>query len=280
MNAKIMVTDSDQSRPYLHGYDSALTTRWHAGRSAEKQGRFLLPYLQPGMTLLDCGCGSGSITLGLAKIVAPGQVIGVDLSTVEIDRARLSADQQKVTTVRFATGDLYHLDYVDASFDALFCHNVLEHLDDPLAALREMQRVLTPGGVIGVRDTDMGGILLHPPDPSLLEWFALYEADWCSVRGDSRFGRRLPGMLRQAGFGTVKPMASYDIFGDRQGVALTAEVASSRCHDADYRQRLANRGLATPARLAELADAWLAWAEHPDAFFAVAHGEAVGWKEI
>jgi len=266
-------------QPYAHGYNSALTTRWHAARTAENQGRFFLPYLQPGMTLLDCGCGSGSITLGLARLVAPGQVIGIDIAPVEIDRARISANQQGVSNVRFATGDIYHLNYADDAFDALFCHNVLEHQDQPLDALLEMRRVLKPGGVIGVRDTDIGGALLHPLDPLIQEWFALYEADWCAVRGDSRLGRRLPGIMRQAGFHPTKPTASYDVFGDRQGLHLAAEVAASRCRDADYVQRLIQRGLTTAERLTELATVLLQWAEHPDAFFAVAHGEVVGWKE-
>lgn len=274
----ISANSAGQPKPYLHGDNSALTTRWHTVRRADKQGLFFLPYLYPGMTLLDCGCGSGSITVGLAGIVEPGQVIGIDLSPVEIDRARRNAEQQRVTNVRFDTGDIYHLGYADDTFDAIFCHNVLEHQDKPFAALLEMKRVLKPGGVIGVRDTDMGGVLLYPLDPLLQEWFALYEADWNAVRGDSRFGRRLPGMMRQAGFHPTKPTASYDVFGDRQGLQLTAEVASSRCHDADYIQRLTQRGLTSAERLGVLANALLRWAEHPDAFFAVAHGEVAGWK--
>lgn len=278
METKTTTTRNDSQKPYLHGYASGMTTKMHAARTAENQAHFFLPYLEPGMTLLDCGCGSGSITVGLAKAVAPAQVIAIDIAQIEIDRARDRARQQGVNNLRFEVGDIFHLAYPDNAFDAVFCHNVLEHQDDPLTALLEMQRVLKPGGVIGVRDADNGGDLLHPSNALLLEWFTVAEADWRALRGDPWFGRRLPGLVRQAGFEPTIPSASFDVYGDRDGVRLIAEVASSRCFDPDYVQRVVRNGLATPAKLATLAEAWLAWAEEPDAFFALAHGEVVGWK--
>lgn len=278
MEAKTTETADDGQKPYLHGYDSGMTTKMHAARSADKQAQFFLPYLRPGMRLLDCGCGSGSITVGLAKAVAPGHVIAVDIAQVEVDRARERANQQAVHNVRFEVGDIFQLDFPDDSFDAIFCHNVLEHQDDPLKALLEMKRVLKPGGVLGVRDADNGGDLLQPSNTLLQEWFTAGEAHWRSVRGDPWFGRRLPGIVRQAGFQPTIPTASFDVYGDQEGVHLIADVASSRCHEADYLQSIVGSGLATRERLAEWADAWLAWAEEPDAFFALAHGEVVGWK--
>jgi SAM-dependent methyltransferase len=84
-------SNSDQRELYAHGYDSAQTLKLHASRTADKQAGWFLPYLQPGMTLLDCGCATGSITVGLAKVVAPGQVTGVDISDIEIERAQARA---------------------------------------------------------------------------------------------------------------------------------------------------------------------------------------------
>ena len=100
----------DQGEVYAHGYDSALTLKFHASRTADKQAGWFLPYLQPGMTLLDCGCASGSITLGLAKVVAPGQVTGVDLSEIEIERAQARAAEAGITNLCFAVGNIYQLD--------------------------------------------------------------------------------------------------------------------------------------------------------------------------
>lgn len=278
MEAKTTKTGDVPQKPYMHGYDSGMTTKMHAARTAENQARFFLPHLRPEMTLLDCGCGSGSITLGLAKIVAPAQVVAIDIAQVEIDRARERASQQGVSNVRFEVGDIFQLVYPDNTFDAVFCHNVLEHQHEPLNALLEMKRVLKPGGVIGVRDADNGGDLLHPANDLLGKWFAIMLESWRLLRGDPLFGRRLPGLVRQAGFEPTLPSASFDVYGDEDGVRLIADVASSRCYDADYVQRVVSHGLATPEKLATLADAWLAWAKEPDAFFALAHGEVVGWK--
>lgn len=116
------------------------------------------------MVLLDCGCATGSITVGLAKVVAPGQVTGVDISEIEIERAQVRAAEAGLTNIRFVVGNIYQLDFPNNSFDAVFSHNVLEHVAEPGRALREMYRVLNPGGVVGIRDTDMGGALLAPPD--------------------------------------------------------------------------------------------------------------------
>lgn len=72
----------------VYGLRDSLFQRRMARRSAERQAAFLLPHLRPGMRLLDCGCGPGSITIGLAKIVAPGAVVGVDIDPREVERAR------------------------------------------------------------------------------------------------------------------------------------------------------------------------------------------------
>ena len=81
---------------YMYGSDSSHTQEWFVNRTAEKQAGWFLPYLQPGFTLLDCGCGSGSITIGLAKAVEPGQVTGIDISGTEIQRARKVCKRESI----------------------------------------------------------------------------------------------------------------------------------------------------------------------------------------
>ena len=110
--------------------------RYHATRTASKQASFFLPHLTPGMSLLDCGCGPGTITLGLAEHLTDGLVTGIDLDESALAPARASAQQDGISNVGFETGGLYELPFANNSFDAVFSHAVLEHLSEPVAALQ------------------------------------------------------------------------------------------------------------------------------------------------
>ena len=70
------------------------------------------------MRLLDVGCGPGSITLGLAEAVAPGEVVGVDLQPAQVEQARALAAERGVANVRFEVASAYALPFPDAAFDA------------------------------------------------------------------------------------------------------------------------------------------------------------------
>jgi ubiquinone/menaquinone biosynthesis C-methylase UbiE len=101
-------------------------------RTAATSASFLRPHLLPGMHVLDCGCGPGAITVGLAEAVAPGEVIGIDILPAQVDRARVVAAERGVSNVRFETSSVYELPYPDASFGATFAQTLIEHLSDPL----------------------------------------------------------------------------------------------------------------------------------------------------
>jgi SAM-dependent methyltransferase len=147
-----------QTATYRPGY-SAPVLSLMAERSAETHAEFFLPQLRPGFKALDAGCGPGTITLGLARRVAPGHVIGIDVEDSQFEKAREQAESEGLN-VEFRKTSVYELPFEDHSFDAVFSHALLEHLVEPGAALVELRRVLKPGGWIGVRAGDMGGILV------------------------------------------------------------------------------------------------------------------------
>jgi ubiquinone/menaquinone biosynthesis C-methylase UbiE len=178
-------------------------------RTAEDHARFFLPYLAHGSRLLDAGCGPGTITLGLARRVAPGQVIGIDIEDSQFAGSQEQAKRESLN-VEFRKADICQLPFEDESFDAVFSHAVLQHLRDPLAALAELRRVLKPGGVIGIGALDMGGILIDAESEGPAQGLAAYIADRAKGEGDPYVGRKLARLLRKASFKVEQMTPCYE----------------------------------------------------------------------
>lgn len=190
-----------QQEVYSHGYNSSTIQRQET-RTVEQDAAFLLPYLRSGMSLLDCGCGSGSITVGLASIVTPGQVIGIDIDIEEsvIEQATSRAIEDGISNVTFKVASVYELPFPDQSFEGVFAHTLLEHLREPMRALAEMKRVLKLGGIVGLRDMDARGILYAPEDSPMTKVNSLVEQQMKYNGGNPHLGSRLGSVLRKAGF--------------------------------------------------------------------------------
>jgi ubiquinone/menaquinone biosynthesis C-methylase UbiE len=262
---------------YTAGYNAPVAADL-ARRTAAGHAAFFLPHLHRHMALLDVGCGPGSITLDLAGVVDAGTVVGVDVSPWLVGRARIAAGERGVVTARFAAASVLELPFGDGSFDAVFAHALLEHLADPPAALRELHRVLRPGGVIGVRDADHGGVLLTPLTPELEHSLRLWDQLWRENRGDPHLGRSHRRLLREAGFRDASASASYDYCGVGQDTKAFADLMAYELGASDNAGRLVALGWADRPTLERLASAWHAWGAHPDAFFARPRCEAVAWK--
>jgi SAM-dependent methyltransferase len=190
-----------------------------ARRTLASHGAFFAAQLRPGLSLLDCGCGPGSITVGIAERIDPGEVIGVDFAPAQIARARQAAARDGRRNVRFETGNVYSLPFESGRFERLFSHALIEHLADPQGALREMYRVLAPGGAIGVCSPDWGGFLLSPPSPALSRAVDAYMALQSSNGGNVRAGRNLGLHLAAAGFEAVQLSARYECYEARELIA-------------------------------------------------------------
>src|SRR5438309_3830464 len=190
------------SDTYLHGHhDSVL--RSHRWRTAENSAGYLLPRLAPDARVLDVGCGPGTITADLAARVPGGDVTAIDAAADVLAQARREAERRGLDNVRFDTGDVYRLDFADGTFDVVHAHQVLQHVTDPVAALREMRRVCRPGGLVAVRDSDYGGFVWTPALPELDAWMALYQALARVNGGEPNAGRFLLSCARRAGFDDV-----------------------------------------------------------------------------
>jgi SAM-dependent methyltransferase len=259
---------------YTHGHHESVL-RSHRWRTAENSAGYLLPFLEPGMRLLDVGCGPGTITLDLAARVAPGHTTGVDRDAGVLAEARSALDSRQIPGVEFRTADAYALEFDDESFDVVHAHQLLQHLTDPVAALVEMRRVLRPGGVLAVRDGDYGGFVWAPSDPLLDRWMELYH-DVCRHNGaDADAGRSLLGWAQSAGFTEIHPSSSTWTFAEPEPRRWWGELWAERITSSSVADQALEYGLSNTDELEAIAAAWRRWLEHDDGFFVVLHGELI-----
>jgi ubiquinone/menaquinone biosynthesis C-methylase UbiE len=264
---------------YSVGYDDA-TTDFFRARRAPTHAAFFLPHLRPGMRLLDGGCGPGSITCDLAAIVSPAEVVGIDIAPIQGDLATRQAAERSVPNARFQTADLSALPFPEQSFDAVFLHGVLEHLRNPVRALREVRRVLRRGGVLGTRHADFGGFLLEPAPAPLDQFAGLFEKLMLHNGAHPRAGRKQVRWLREAGLSRIEASASYDCWTRTpEETRKCATFLAGLVGDSSFSAKMLAAGIADRATLQAMSRGFLEWGANPDAFAAEAWGEAVAWQQ-
>lgn len=259
---------------YTHGHHESVL-RSHRWRTVDNSASYLLERLVPGTDVLDVGCGPGTITMDIAGRVAPGRVVGIDAADDAIVAARGAAEAAAVPNLELRTDDVYALDLPDSSFDVVHAHQVLQHLTEPIAALREMRRVCRPGGVVAARDAVYRAMSWFPADPLLDAWLALYCAVAEGNGGDPDAGSRLLAWARAAGFEAVHSSASAWCYATADERSWWGGLWADRVTSSAFGDQALERGLATRPELDEMAAAWRRWSEHDDAWFAVLHGEIV-----
>jgi ubiquinone/menaquinone biosynthesis C-methylase UbiE len=260
-----------QSGRYTHGHEQA-TLASHGARTAVNSAAYLLPVLERGMSLLDVGCGPGTITLDLAEIVAPGPVVGVENVDAPLVAARDAAARRGDRSTRFEVGDVLALPFDDDSFDVVHAHQVLQHLTDPVGALKEMARVCKPDGWIAARDADYAAMAWYPELPELEEWRRVYRAVARANGAEPDAGRRMRAWATAAGLAGARFTASVWNYADRDSCRWWGTSQAERYYGATFTGQAAEQGV-TDAELREIAAAWRAWCESPDAWFCIVHGE-------
>lgn len=274
-----MRQNAGERETYAAGYGEEFI-RHLEQRHATKQAAFLLPHLQPGMSLLDCGCGPGTITMGLAQAVNPGPLVGVDLEPSQIALCEKRAREGGVTNATFRVADLYALPFDDGAYDVVFCHCVLQHLKDPLKALSEMHRVLKKGGLIAVRDEDRKGAIIAPDtaDGKAEDLMDLLNRFQKHCGGDPFIGRRLRELVRRAGFHRNEATASCECQGNPGAIRGMAASAGSLQKNPRFLETVVAMGWTTREKLERTFGDVAAWGEHPDAFHCSTLIEVIAWK--
>jgi SAM-dependent methyltransferase len=259
---------------YTHGHHESVL-RSHRWRTAENSAAYLLPHLTAGQDLLDVGCGPGTITIDLAARLAPGRVVGIDAVEAPLAAARDAAREAGIDNVTFEIGDAYALAFEPGSFDVVHAHQVLQHLANPVAALREMARVCRDGGLVAARDSDYAAMTWFPADSRLDRWAELYDQVARRNGGEPDAGRRLLAWAHAAGFSDVTPSASVWCFATPADRAWWGGLWADRVTSSAFGEQAVAHGLTDTAELAIIAGAWQAWANEPDGWFIVPSGEVV-----
>jgi len=257
---------------YTHGHHESVL-RSHNVRDVANSAAYLRPHLHDGIRLLDVGAGPGSITVDFASVVA-------HVTATEIDEAALSlsrelAAERGLTNLDFSVEDVHGLRFADDSFDVVHAHQVLQHVGDPVQALREMRRVAVPGGVVAARDADYAGFLSFPVLPELERWLDLYRRAARANGGEPDAGRRLLSWARAAGFEDVEATASTWCYATPEQRAWWGGMWADRIRESALARQLVASGMATPDDLDEISEAWKRWAADGDGWYLVPHGEII-----
>ena len=263
---------------YTHGHHESVVAA-HSARRASETAAFVLPELKSPMRLLDFGCGPGTITIDLAEHLLPnGSVLGIDNSKKVITQARNLAAELGIKNIEFEVRNIYETGYSSASFDAVYGHQVLQHLSDPVKALKEAWRVLKSGGICGVREVDWGASAVFPSDQRLCKFFDVYNKVAKRNGGDAFAGRRLKQWFINAGFIDPTITTSTWTFAEQNALKWWGGQWADRILNSEIGEQAIEYGFANQQELKEISQGWLDWLEAEGAFFAFIQVEAIGMK--
>ncbi|MDE2934775.1 MAG: class I SAM-dependent methyltransferase [Chloroflexota bacterium] len=258
---------------YTIGYDPDFV-RLLMLRNAETHAAYLLPSLTPGLRLLDFGCGPGTITLGLAARVEPGEVHAVDIEESQIEMARAAAVAGGHDNISFQVGNVCELPFEDGYFDVAHCHTVLCHVPDTQAALREVKRVLKPGGLVASREAIIDSCFIEPAGEQRREYWATIGGLIAANGGHPQMGRELKRELLKAGFIDISTSASFEYFGTEKEKAALQTATNGWFFTPRVMATATECGLATAAQFEQWRRDNDLWKSAPGGVGGFAFGEA------
>jgi ubiquinone/menaquinone biosynthesis C-methylase UbiE len=254
----------------LGHHDSVLAV--HRWRTIANSAAYLEPELIAGRTLLDVGCGPGTVTVEFGERLGDENVVGVDMADAALAAARAFADTAG-SAVRFERADALALPFDADSFDIVHTHQTLQHVPDPVAMLRSMARVARPGGIIAARETDYGATTWYPLLPALAHWLELYRRVHRATSGEPDAARHLVAWARAAGLQSLRVSGSSWVFATPEQRAWWGGAWAVRAVESDFAKHAIDGGHATTNELQRISAAWREWADHDDAWFSMTHGE-------
>ena len=269
-NSTAMTTEQ---ATYSHGHHKSVVED-HARRTAKDSAGYLIPHIKPTDFILDVGCGPGTITADLATLASQGKVIGCDAVESVLQPAAEYAASKGLTNITFQRVDANILPYDDDSFDIVHCHQVLQHVKNPVAILKEMRRVAKPGGLVAAREADYKTFAWFPEVPELARWIDLYQDVARANGGEPNAGRYCHVWAGEAGFDPDVIDATWDVW-RYSGIRAQqfSRSWSSRVLQPGFLTTAEREKFATTNEIKNISEAWKVWGDHKQAFIAIPHGQ-------
>ncbi len=267
-------SESSTADVYTHGHQRAAVAQ-HARRTAEECAAFVRPVIEAGSRILDVGCGPASITVGLARWASEGHVTGIEPGGDILATAADTVERSGVDNVTIDEASVYGLPYGDDTFDIAFAHQVCQHLSDPVGALREMARVVRPGGWVAVRDSDYSTMRPFPASAEITRWREVYRRVSRRNGAEPDAGRHLFSWFRSAGLPQVEMSGVVQQFWTDEARRNWGYSWAERCLHTAFAHQAVEYGFATRDELEWIATGWRTWADHPDAYFHYIQSQAL-----
>lgn len=248
--------------------------------TAQSSAFYLLPYLRPGLRVLDFGCGPGTISAGLARAIDPGELHGVDMEASQIDLAREVARAYGQDNAKFHVGDVTALDCEDDFFDVAHCHNVLMHVPDTQAVLTEVKRVLKPGGILACREMICESSFSNPDFGVLNKAWGMFADLLEADDGHSQMGKDMKASILEAGFENIRMTGSFDLYESPRDREFIYQLANAWFLSPEITEAAVKYGAATEKLCDDIRVAYEKWRVHPGAMCGVAFGEAIANKPV
>ncbi|PSR78744.1 ubiE/COQ5 methyltransferase [Coniella lustricola] len=296
MAANVTTNPTREQATYTFGHHASVINS-HARRTAADSAAFLLPHIQPHHTILDVGCGPGTITVDFAELVPQGHVTGVDFAESVLGKAREHAEARGFTltaashgvgsetqnksdggsaktNLTFASVDANALPYPDASFDVVFCHQVLQHVKDPVGILKEMRRVTKPGGIVAAREADYKSFSWWPEPQGMDRWLDVYRTVAKKCGGQPDAGRYVLQWAKEASFNRASLTSTWSSWHyTGEAAEKFGESWVGRALYSDFAKEFLRHGVGNQADLDAISATWKQWATEEDRFIIIPNGE-------
>lgn len=269
------MSDDPRASPatYTHGHHESVLAA-HRWRTIANSAAYLEPHLTAGKSLLDVGCGPGTITAEFATRLSPGRVVGVDAAADAIVAAERHAAEVGAT-IDLVQADALALPFNDGTFDITHTHQTLQHVAEPVSMLQEMARVTVTGGIIAAREVDYAATAIYPLSPELELWLDLYRRVHRGNGGEPDAGRHMTAWTRSAGLRSIATTASVWLFQSPAERAWWGGAWAERVLQSSFAHDAREGGHATQRELESISAAWKEWAANDDAVLTMTHVEVI-----